>query len=140
MQEVSPDPVQALALLPLDQDELVERQWLQDSLAWLKSFPPERRSFCWRRLAGGLCGDPTARDRFQRLWGKAFAPRLYSEAGIPEATSLARELFVRLKRRVLPQLEDNLDIYAALHMADLDDQDAEWVAELSRSEERRVGR
>ena len=130
MQEVSPDPVQALALLPLDQDELVERQWLQNSLAWLKSFPPEQRSYCLRRLADGLQRDPAAQARFQRLWGKAFAPRLYSETGIPEATSLARELFGRLKRRVLPQLEDNLDIYAALHMAGLDGQDAEWVAGL----------
>jgi site-specific recombinase len=130
MQDVSPDPVQALALLPLDQDERVERQWLQNTLAWLKSTPPEQRSEGLRRLADGLRRDPTAQDRFQRLWAKAFAPRLYSEAGIPEATSLAREVFIRVKRRLLPQLEDDLDIYAALHMAGLDEQDAEWVAGL----------
>lgn len=47
---------------------------------------------------------------------------------MPEATSLARELVVRVKRRLLPQLEDELDLYAALRMAGLDEEDADWVA------------
>ena len=109
----------------------IERQWLQNTLAWLKSAPPEIRTERLRRLAEGIGGDPGTRQRFRQIWGQAFAPRLYSEAGLPEATSLLRELIVRVKRRLLPQLEDELDLYAALHMADLDDGDAEWVAGLS---------
>ena len=131
MRDVAPEPVQALALLPLDHNVHIERQWLQDCLAWLKSTPPASRNERLRRLADGLCGDRAVRKRFQQIWAQAFAPRLYSEAGIPEATSLPRELIVRLERRLLPQLEDDLDIYAALHMAGLDCEDAEWVAGLS---------
>lgn len=134
MQDVSQDPVQAVALLPPDHDPQIERHWLQDTLAWLKSASPELRSVRLRRLADGLCNEPANRERFQRLWGQSFAPRLYSEVGIPEATSLAHELIVRVKGRLLPQLEDRLDIYAALHMVSLDGQDAEWVAGLSEED------
>src|ERR1017187_10104303 len=101
MQDVSPDPVQALALLPLDQNSQTERRWLQDSLAWLKATPPGLRGERLRRLADGLCADPAAKRRFQYIWANAFAPRLFSEAGLPEATSLLRELIARLKRRIL---------------------------------------
>jgi len=131
MQAVSSDPVQALALLPLGQSTQIERQWLQNSLAWLKIAPPEIRTARLRCLAEGIGGNSVTRERFQNIWVNAFAPRLYSEAGLPEATSLLRELVARVKRRMLPQLEDELDLYAALHMADLNDRDAEWVAGLS---------
>jgi site-specific recombinase len=125
MQAISDDPVQSLALLPLDQGEETERQWLQNTLAWLKSAPPERRTALLRRMAESLRKLPDARQRFQRLWAKACPSRLFSEAGLPEATSLPRELIARLKRRVLPQLEDELDLYAALHATDTDAADAE---------------
>lgn len=130
MQAVSSDPAHALALLPLDESGQIERQWLQDTLAWLKSAPPETRTERLRRMADGIGGDTATKQRFQQIWGQAFAPRLFSEAGLPEATSLLRELIARVKRRLLPQLEDELDLYEALHMADLDDADAEWVAQL----------
>jgi site-specific recombinase len=130
MQAISDDPVQSLALLPLDQGEETERQWLQNTLAWLKSAPPERRTALLRRMAESLRKLPDARQRFQRLWAKACPSRLFSEAGLPEATSLPRELIARLKRRVLPQLEDELDLYAALHATDTDAADAEWIAGL----------
>ncbi|HXB71988.1 MAG TPA: hypothetical protein VNY05_27375 [Candidatus Acidoferrales bacterium] len=124
----------SLALLPLDQSEQIERQWLQNCLAWLKSVPPEMRTARLRGLAEGIGADAVTRERFQLIWANAFAPRLFSEAGLPEATSLLRELIARVKRRLLPQLEDDLDLYAALHMADLDDEDAEWVAGLSEED------
>jgi hypothetical protein len=101
MQNVSPEPLQALALLLPDENLQIERRWLQDCLAWIKSAPPESRSVRPRRLADDLCGDPAARERFQRLWVQAFAPQLYAEAGIAEATSLVREPTVRVKRRLL---------------------------------------
>ena len=116
--------------LPLDPSAQIERQWLQTTLAWLTSVPPEARTERLRHLAKGICGNPVARERFQHIWTEGFAPRLYSEAGLPEATSLLRELIGRVKRRLLPQLEDELDLYAALHMADLDEKDADWVAGL----------
>lgn len=131
MQDVSPEPVRALALLPADENSQAGRRWLQDSLAWLKSAPREERAARLRKLADGLCADPAANGRFRRLWAQAFAPRLYGEAGIPEATTLLRESIVRLKRGLLPQLEDELDIYSALQTASLNREDAEWLAGLS---------
>jgi site-specific recombinase len=134
MQAGSPDPVQALALLPHDPSAQIEGQWLQNALAWLKSAPPEIRTERLRRLAEGICGNHVTKERFQHIWVSAFAPRLFSEAGLPESTSLLRELIARVKRRLLPQLEDELDLYAALHMADLDDEDAEWIAGLGKED------
>jgi len=134
MQALSDDPVQALALLPLDQGEEIERQWLQNTLAWLKIAPPETRTERLRHLAEGLRKLPDTQQRFQRIWGKACPARLYSEAGFAEATSLPRELIARLKRRILPQLEDELDLYAALHATDPDAADAEWIAGLDEAD------
>jgi site-specific recombinase len=131
MQDASPEPMTALALLPLDENLQIERQWLQDCLAWLKWAPPELRGERLLRLGDSLCSDAVARRRFQQIWEQAFAPRLYSEAGIADATSLARELIGRLKGRLLPQLEEELDIYAALHAASLTREDADWIAKLS---------
>jgi len=128
--ELSDAPVESLALLPLDEAEETERQWLQDTLAWLKSSPPETRTGRLRHLAEGMRKLPDSRQRFQRIWAKACPSRLFSEAGFAEATSLPRELIARLKRRILPQLEDELDLYGALHMTDLDAADAEWIAGL----------
>src|SRR5579871_6342485 len=120
MEGVPGDPIQTLALLPLDQGEEPERLWLQNTLAWLKSAPPQARTERLRRLAEGLRRLPGTRQRFQVIWTKACPPRLFSEAGLPEATSLWRELNARIKRRILPQLEDELDLYAALHGIGLD--------------------
>src|ERR1039457_3404947 len=49
-------------------------------------------------------------------------------------TSLPRDLIARLKRRILPQLEDELDLYAALHVTDPDAADAEWIAGLNEAD------
>ena len=130
MQATSDDPVQALALLPLDQGEETEREWLQNVLGWLKSVPPEARTERLRHLADGLRKLPAAQQRLQQIWANACPARLFSEAGLPEATSLPRELIGRLRRRVLPQLEDELDLYAALHATEPDDADAAWIAGL----------
>jgi site-specific recombinase len=131
MHPAAADTVQALALLPPDPSAQVERQWLQNTLAWVRSAPPEMRTERLRRLAEGICADNGARQRFQIIWVKAFAPRLFSEAGLPEATSLLREGVARVRRRLLPQVEDDLDLYEALGMAELDVEDAEWIAHLS---------
>jgi site-specific recombinase len=130
----SDDPVQGLALLPLDQGEEIERQWLQNTLAWLKIAPPEVRTERLRRLAEGMRKLPDTQQRFRQIWGKACPARLYSEAGFAEATSLPRELIARLKRRILPQLEDELDLYAALHATDPDAADADWIAGLDEAD------
>jgi site-specific recombinase len=131
MQDVSPNPVHSLARLPLDQSGQTEQLWLQNTLAWLKNVPPGKRGQRLHYLADGIMGDDVVRERFQQMWAKAYAPRLYAEAGLPEATSPARELMLRVKRRVLPQMEDDLDLYAALQAAELDEEDAKWVAGLS---------
>ena len=131
MEPISEDSVQALALLPLDQAEEMQRGWLQNTLAWLMSVPPALRTERLRHLAAEIRRLPEVQERFQSMWRKAFAPRVFSEAGLPEATSLPRELLWRLKRRLLPQLEDELDLYAALHAADLDEADAEWIENLA---------
>jgi site-specific recombinase len=134
MKGIASDPVQALAILAPGQSAQAEREWLQNTLAWLKSVPPEKRTERLRGLAEGIGGNPDARERFRQIWEKAFAPRVFAEAGLPEATSLARELMARVKRRVLPQPEDELDLYAALQGSDLNEEDAEWVAGLSEED------
>ena len=102
------EPAQALVRLPLDESLRLDREWLQDCLAWLKSTPADVRSVRLRRLADDLCANPAAKARFQHIWEQAFAPRLYAEAGIADPTSLAHELVARLKRRLLPQFVDDL--------------------------------
>jgi site-specific recombinase len=131
MRAFSSDPVDALAKLPPEAAAQTERAWLQDTLAWLKAVPPSSRTERLRRLAEGICEQAATNERFQQIWFKAFAPRLFSEAGLPEATSLPRELIARIKSRLLPQLEDKLDLYAALQMAEVDDEDTQWVSSLS---------
>jgi len=130
MRPIAEDPIQSLALLPLDGGEQIERQWLQDSLRWLKNMPPDRRTEGLRLLAVGMDKLPDTRRRFQQIWRRACPARLLSEAGLPEATSLPREWVARLTRRVLPHVEDELDLYAALHTMDLNAADARWVAGL----------
>ena len=101
------DPVRALLLLPRHGSERSRQRWLQSTLDWLTSVPPEVRTERLRRLAADLCQGPQAheaKDRFRCLWAEAFVPRLLSEAGLPEATSLLRELGVRLRRRFIPEL------------------------------------
>jgi len=51
MEPISEDSVQALALLPLDQAEEMQRGWLQNTLAWLMSVPPALRTERLRHLA-----------------------------------------------------------------------------------------
>jgi site-specific recombinase len=131
MQDVHTDPVQALARLPLDESGHTARQWLQYTIAWLKGTPSDKRSERLRYLAEGVLGDIAIKERFEQVWTKAYPPRLYVEAGLPEATSPVRELVVRAKKRVLPQVDDDLDLYSALQAADLVEKDAEWVAGLS---------
>ena len=127
------EPVKSLLLLPLDGGEEAERQWLQDALDWLTD-APEDRTARLRHLAEGLRSEPGMQARFREIWVRAFAPRVYAEAGMPEATSLPRELIGRLKLRLLPQLTNELDLYAALHVAQLTDADAEWIGGLTESE------
>jgi site-specific recombinase len=130
-QAISADPVAALALLPLDPGAEAERQWLQNTLSWLKNSPQALRAERLRALAEGINGDLATKNRFQQIWVRAFAPRLFSEAGLPEGTSLAREFVARLKKRLIPPLEDELDLYAALDSADLTTQNAHWIAGLT---------
>ena len=134
MQALSPVPVQALAVLELDRSAQEERQWLQDTLAWLKNAPPRQRTQQLIQLAEGIGGQADIREKFQRIWVKSFAARVYAEAGLPEGSTLLREVITRVKRRVMPQLEDQLDLYAALQMADLDEKDAQWVAGLGNED------
>ncbi len=130
----SEDPIQGLSHLPLDADEKLERAWFQDSVAWLKSVPPGARTELLHRLAVGITeADPglDLKARFRRMWTEAFAPKLFVEAGLPESTSLAHEMVRRIQRRVLPQLESRLDLCTALHAAELEQADADWIANLT---------
>jgi site-specific recombinase len=131
MQDVYSDPVQVLACLPHDQSGQMEREWLQTTVAWLKDAPSHKRGERLRHLVEGVMGDIAIRERFEQIWKQAYPPRLYAEAGLPEAASPLRELIVRVKKRVLPQVADDLDLYAALQAAELDEEDAEWIARLS---------
>jgi len=140
------DPVAAFTRVPFDGSEEpdggqepderqeLERRWLQDTLAWLKSVPPDPRASLLHYLGEGLTADRALTERFHRLWTRSFPPRLFCEAGLPEENSLVRELMVRIKRRILPQMEQRLDLYAALQAAELNEEDAVWVAGLNEEE------
>lgn len=100
-------------------------------MAWLKDAPSHKRSERLRHLVEGVMGNISLREWFEQIWKQAYPPRLYAEAGLPEAASPLRELIVRVKKRVLPQVADDLDLYAALQAAELNEEDAEWIARLS---------
>ena len=134
MQAPVADPAQTLLLLPLEQSSASERVWVDQAIAWLRSAPPGQRGERLRELAAGIQQNAAVTQRFQQLWNKAYAPRLYAEAALPEATSLIRELLLRVKRRILPQFDDELDLYSALQNAELTQSDAEWVGALSEEE------
>jgi len=95
MQDVHTDPLQALARLPLDESGHTARQWLQYAIAWLKGTPSDKRSERLRYLAEGVLGDIAIKERFEQVWTKAYPPRLYVEAGLPEATSPVQELVLQ---------------------------------------------
>jgi site-specific recombinase len=134
MQDVHFDPVRALARLPLDQGGQTGRQWLQNTVAWLTSAPADSRGTRLRYFAEGISGDIAIEERFKQIWTEAYPPRLYAEAGLPEAASPLRELIVRVKKRVLPQVDDDLDLYATLRAADLQEEHAECIVGLSAEE------
>jgi len=95
-----------------------------------EAFSAEDRGRRLRYLADEIRKDGTVQERFQQIWTPSNAARLMSEAGLPDATSLFRALLVRWKRRLIPRVEDDLDLYAALQSAEFDARDALWVAEL----------
>jgi site-specific recombinase len=127
-----PNPMQAVALLPEEQRESLERKWLQHAIAWLKS-GRETRTQRLRELAAAL-KNPEVRARFARIWQRASPERLLSDAALPEETALSREISVRLKRRMMPQLERELDLYSTFECAGLSFADADWIAGLSDEE------
>ena len=134
MQSPVADPAQTLLLLPLEQSSASERVWVDQTIAWLRAAPPGQHGERLRDLAVGIQKNAAVMQRFQQLWSKAYAPRLYAEAALPEATSLIRELLLRVKRRILPQFDDELDLYSALQNAELRQSDADWVGALSEEE------
>jgi site-specific recombinase len=139
----SGNPVQALAALPADaagilESRMLESQWLQDTLAWLrcgggKSIPPSFRTLRLRELAAAV-EESGMRDRIALIWSRAAPHRFLSDAALPEETSLLREISVRLKRRLMPRVEGELDLYSALDAAGLRAADVEWLANLSEQD------
>ena len=125
------DPLKALAGLPPDASEETERRWLQNALEWLKTAPPASREILLRHLCSGLRDNLALRQRFCQIWNRGFPARVFSEAGLPEENSLWKELMIRVKRRVLPQPQDELDLYAALQDLELTEADANWIGNLS---------
>jgi site-specific recombinase len=134
----SGNPVQALAALPADAAGMLESQWLQDTLAWLrcdgrKSIPPSFRTLRLRELAAAI-EESGLRDRVALIWSRAAPHRLLSDAALPEETSFLREISVRLKRRLMPRFEGEMDLYSALDAAGLRAADVEWLANLSEQD------
>ena len=80
----SGNPVQALAALPADAGGVLESQWLQDTLAWLrceggKPIPPSFRTLRLRELAAAI-EESGLRDRVALIWSRAAPHRLLSDA------------------------------------------------------------
>jgi site-specific recombinase len=131
-------PIEAIASLPEVTLESLERQWLQNTIEWLRcaetrSEEPATRTKRLRQLTAAL-ETPETRDRLARIWNRASPDHLLSDAALPEETSLIREISLRLKRRLIPQSEHELDLYAILESAGLTLADAAWVATLSEDD------
>lgn len=134
--DAAEDPLKNLSVLPADASEELEREWLQDTFSWLKTFSPESRTILLRHLCSGFEAEPALRERFCRIWQRGFPARLFAEAGLPAENSLFKELTLRIKRRLLPQPEQELDLYAALQESELTKADADWVASLGDDDAR----
>src|ERR1700739_3172278 len=70
------------------------------------------------------------RTAFREFWSHHSYVRVISEAGLPDETFLARELFVRAAKRLLPEDEVRGDLYVLLDSLGLEERDAGWVASL----------
>lgn len=130
------NPLKGLAFLSSDASEESERGWLQDTLSWLKNAPLQSRDILLRHVCAGLRADPILQERFRRIWERGFPPRVFAEAGLSAENSLSKELTLRIKRRLLPQVEEELDLYGALQSAELSEADADWLANLSEEDVR----
>lgn len=128
--DAAEDPLKNLSALPPDASEEREREWLQHTVTWLKSFSPDSRTILLGHLCSGLQTDPLLHKRFCSIWQRSFPAGLFAEAGLPAENSLFKELTLRVKRRLLPQPQEELDLYAALQEAGLTKADADWVASL----------
>ncbi len=125
------DPLAALLLLPADASEETERSWFQNTVGWLKNAPLASRHILLRHLSTGLLAEPELHDRFCRIWQRGFPARVFAEAGLPAENSLSKELTWRIKRRLLPLVEEDLDLYQTLQAAELADDDAGWFENLA---------
>jgi len=70
------------------------------------------------------------RSAFREFWSHHSYVRVISEAGLPDETFLARELFMRAAKRLLPEDEVHGDLYVLLDSLGLEERDAGWVASL----------
>src|SRR5579862_3665697 len=107
--------------------------WVYGMLRSIMNVPRSLRTAKLQRLTAQIDAHPhrdEIRSAFREFWSHHSYVRVISEAGLPDETFLARELFVRAAKRLLPEDEVRGDLYVLLDSIGLQERDAGWVASL----------
>lgn len=107
--------------------------WVYGVLRELMKVPIAQRTERLAALTAGIEAHPhrdEIRAAFRDFWSHHSYVRVIAEAGLPEETFLARELFGRALKRLLPEDEVRGDLYVLLDSLGLKERDAAWLASL----------
>jgi site-specific recombinase len=107
--------------------------WVYGMLRSIMNVPRPLRTARLQLLTARIDEHPhrdEIRMAFREFWSHHSYVRVISEAGLPDETFLARELFVRAAKRLLPEDEVRGDLYVLLDSLGLKERDAGWVASL----------
>jgi site-specific recombinase len=107
--------------------------WVYGMLRSIMEVPRPLRTARLQQLTAQIDEHPhrdEIRTAFREFWSHHSYVRVISEAGLPDETFLARELFVRAAKRLLPEDEVRGDLYILLDSLGLEERDAGWVASL----------
>ena len=105
--------------------------WVYGMLRSIMDVPRSLRTAKLQQLTAQIDEHPhrdEIRAAFREFWSHHSYVRVISEAGLPDETFLARELFVRAAKRLLPEDEVRGDLYVLLDSLGLEERDAGWVA------------
>ncbi|HTW32489.1 MAG TPA: hypothetical protein VMD76_12480 [Candidatus Sulfotelmatobacter sp.] len=107
--------------------------WVYSMLRTILDVPIASRTESLQRLTASIDAHPKRdeiRTAFREFWSHHSYVRVISEAGLPDELFLARDLFARTAKHLLPVDEVQGDLYVLLDSLGLKESDAAWVASL----------
>lgn len=107
--------------------------WVYGLLRAIMDIPISRRTERLSQLTASIDAHPhreEIRVAFREFWSHHSYVRVISEAGLPDEIFLARELFARAVKRLLPEDEVRGDLYILLNSLGLRESDAAWLSSL----------